>query len=175
MSYVRCKPAVRIIRHCSHVLGWSSKQGQERDVSVETTVRFHKADVIYHGKVIMASKRCHSWRPEANLRYDGDIVASVYFGMGAQESTGLTNDLVLFTRRLSILRAVVTLLEDIGVNRYRGDVTQESLEQARAMALSVEDSYADAHSTASEVLQPAIPRESPSNVDFDEGIDYEEA
>ena len=85
----------------------SSKQGQERDVHVETTVRFHKADVIYHGRFIMASKRCHSWRPEANQRHDGDIVGSVYFGMGAQESTGLTHDLVLFTRRLSVLRAVV--------------------------------------------------------------------
>ena len=139
---------------------------------METTVRFHKADVIYHGRFIMASKRCHSWRPEANHRHDGDIVGSVYFGMGAQESTGLTHDLVLFTRRLSVLRAVVDVLQDIGVNRYRGDVTQESLEQARAMAMSIEDSYADAHSTASEVLHPAVPRESPIHLDED---DFEEA
>ena len=171
MSYVRCKPAVRIIKHCFYFLGWSSKQGQERDVSVETTVRYHKAEVVYHGKIIMASKRCHAWRPEANLRYDGDIVASVYFGMGAQESTGITQDLVFFTRRLSILRAVVTLLENIGVSRYVGDVTRDSVEQAQAMALSVEDSYANVQSEASHVTQPDLDVESPSHDDFVQDAD----
>ena len=160
-------------KHCFHFLGWSSKQGEERDFHVEVTVRFHKADVIYHGKTLMSSKRCHSWRPEANLRFDGDILAQNYFGMGAQESTGLTYDLVLFTRRLSILRAVVQVLEeDVGVQRYRGDVKHKTMEQATAMALSVEDSYAnsDARSTASEMIQvePSLETEV-----FEQEVDYE--
>ena len=160
--------------HCFYFLGWSSKQGVERDAEVETTVRYHKADVIYHGKVIMSSKRCGSWRPEANLRFDGDIVASVYFGMGAQESTGLTDNFVFFTRRLSILRAVVAVVEDIGgVDRYRGDVTHESIEQAQALAMSIEDSYADVQSTASEVLQPDARFGRPSAEDFDADVDYD--
>ena len=117
---------------------------------VEPTVRYHKADVIYHGKVLMASKRCGTWRPEANLRFDGDIMATCYFGMGAQESTGLTDNFVFFTRRLSILRAVVQVVEDIGgVARYRGDVKHEAIERAQAEALAIEDSYADVQSTAS--------------------------
>ena len=52
-------------------------------------VRYHKAEVVYHGRTMVASKRCHSWRPEPNLRGndDGDILATAYFGMGTQEST----------------------------------------------------------------------------------------
>ncbi len=174
MSYVRCKPAVRIIRHCSHVLGWSSKQGAEVVASVEPTVRYHKADVIYHGKVLMSSKRCGSWRPEANLRFDGDIMASCYFGMGAQESTGLTDDFVFFTRRLSILQAVVAVVEDIGgVDRYRGDVTHEAIERAQELALSMEDNYSYAQSTASEVLGPdAVPERQPSER-FEDDVNFD--
>ena len=113
--------------HCFYFLGWSSKQGNELNTRVETTVRYHKADVVYHGQVLMSSKRCHSWRPEANLRFDGDIVATAYFGMGAQESTGLTENFVFFTKRLSALAAVNTVLQDLGVDRCSGNVPKREV------------------------------------------------
>ena len=163
-------------QHCFYFLGWSSKQGAEvRATIVEPTVRFHKVDVIHRGKIIMSSKRCHWWRPEANLRFDGDIVASVYFGMGAQESTGLTDNFVFFTRRLSILRAVVDVVEDIGgVDRYRGDVTHVAIERAQALALSVEDNYSCAQSTASEVLGASAISEMQPPQRFEDEVNFDE-
>ena len=161
-------------QHCFYFLGWSSKQGAEVVAIVEPTVRYHKADVIYHGKVLMASKRCGTWRPEANLRFDGDIMATCYFGMGAQESTGLTDNFVFFTRRLSILRAVVQVVENIGgVDRYRGDVDHKAIERAQALAYSMEDSYAEAQSTASEVLQPDAVSEEDRPRRFEDDVEFD--
>ena len=141
---------------------------------MEPTVRYHKADVVYHGKVLMSSKRCGSWRPEANLRFDGDIMATCYFGMGAQESTGLTDNFVFFTRRLSILRAVVQVVENIGgVDRYRGDVDYKAIERAQALSYSMEDSYAEAQSTASEVLQPDAVSEEDRPRRFEDDVEFD--
>ena len=86
-------------------------------------VRYHKADVVYHGRTIVSSKRCHSWRPEAVLRSndDGKVIAKSYFGMGTQESTGLEYNFVVFTSKLSALVAILDVIgESSFVNRHLG-------------------------------------------------------
>ena len=92
------------------------------------SVRYHKADVVYHGRSVMTSKRCHSWRPEANLRDNdtGKILATCYFGMGTQESTGLEHNFVVFTSKLSVLVAILDAVDNslvkssISVDRQLG-------------------------------------------------------
>ena len=82
------------------------------------SVRYHKADVVYHGQHIMTSQRCRPWRPEANLRdEDGVLAATAYFGMGAQEATGLEHNFIVFTRKLSVLVAIMDVLGDDRVER----------------------------------------------------------
>ena len=75
-------------------------------------VQYHKAEVVYHGQTMVTSKRCHSWRPEAILRRNGDgkVLAKAYFGMGAQESTGLEHNFVVFTSKLSVLVAILDVI-----------------------------------------------------------------
>ena len=77
-------------------------------------VRYHKAEVVYHGRTMVASKRCHSWRPEAILRRNGDgkVLATAYFGMGTQESTGLEHNFVVFTSKLSVLVAILNVINE---------------------------------------------------------------
>ena len=66
----------------------------------------------------MTSQRCRSWRPEANLRdEDGVLAATAYFGMGAQEATGLEHNFVVFTPKLSVLVAIVDVLGPVWVSR----------------------------------------------------------
>ena len=63
-------------------------------------------------------KRCRSWRPEANLwDEDGLLAATAYFGMGAQEATGLDHNFVVSTRKLSVLVATMDVLGDDPVER----------------------------------------------------------
>lgn len=80
---------------------------------METQVRYHKADVLFHGRLFFTSQRCHSWRPEGTLRdLDGKMYARVYFGMGAQEALGIEYSFVVFTTRLSVLVAIADVLGD---------------------------------------------------------------
>ena len=85
-------------------------------------VRYHKAEVVYHGKTMVASKRCHSWRPEAILRRNGDgkVLATAYFGMGTQESTGLEHNFAVFTSKLSVLVAILKQERNLGARHLGG-------------------------------------------------------
>ena len=84
-------------------------------------VRYHKAEVVYQDKTILTSKRCHSWRPEAILRSnrDGSVLATAYFGMGTRQSTGLEYNFVAFTSKLSVLVAIMKVIED-KIERHLG-------------------------------------------------------
>jgi hypothetical protein len=88
---------------------------------METQIRYHKADVLFHGRMFFTSQRCHSWRPEATQRdLDGNLHAKVYFGMGAQECLGIEYSFVVFTSRLSVLVAIADVLGDNVFKRQRG-------------------------------------------------------
>ena len=45
------------------------------------------------------------------------LAATAYFGMGAQEATGLEHNFVMFTRKLSVLVAIMDVLGDDRVER----------------------------------------------------------
>ena len=45
------------------------------------------------------------------------LAATAYFGMGAQEATGLEHSFVVFTPKLSVLVAIVDVLGPVWVSR----------------------------------------------------------
>ena len=70
--------------------------------------------MVYHGKDVLRSKRCGSWRPEAvllDMSLKKPKIAYCYVGMGGQEATGIEAPLVVFVRRMHVLLAILDVLQ----------------------------------------------------------------
>ena len=81
----------------------------------------HKADICLRGQDALVTKRCHSLRPEGQIRFDKEVVLKAYFGMGTSSSHPSSYSFVAFGTRSSVMATVVQLLKSsslpMGVDR----------------------------------------------------------
>ena len=84
----------------------------------QVKVTYHKADVVFIDGERRVSKQCWSYRPEAQLFLDSSpkMVARAYFGMGTAASHEECWNFVVFGSKLSVLVAIVEVLEAAGLN-----------------------------------------------------------
>ena len=87
-----------------------------------SSVQYHKAEVSYHGQHVLVAQRCRSFRPEAQIHHNGEMVAKIYFGMGTQANHWSSYNFVCFVYRTAALRAAQQALG--AVDRCLGHVPE---------------------------------------------------